>query len=119
MLVRSFKARYWSITPELWWLCVIAWTRFLFPIMLYTGESADSLTRSAAIERSHAVFKAENSRQALAFFYCSFANQNTQDIRTTIASLLTQLCDTCPHLWREVDQQYRPIRVISRNQQAE
>ncbi|KAL8715684.1 MAG: hypothetical protein Q9225_006312 [Loekoesia sp. 1 TL-2023] len=62
---------------------------------------------SAAIERSRAVLKAENSRQALAFFYCSFANQNTQDIRTAIASLLTQLCDTCPHLWREVDQQYR------------
>ena len=68
------------------------------------------LQRSAAIERARRALGARNSNQMSAYFYCSFSNQETQDIRKVVASLIQQLCDSYPPLWKDVHQQYLTYR---------
>ena len=42
----------------------------------------------------------------MAFFYCSFTDQDSQDLQNLFGSFLVQLCDANPELWREVEDQY-------------
>ena len=42
----------------------------------------------------------------MAIFYCSFTDQDSQDIQNLFGSFLAQLCDAIPGLWEEVEDQY-------------
>lgn len=42
----------------------------------------------------------------MAYFYCSFSDQETQDMRTMVASILAQLCNLCPVFHEKVKQHY-------------
>ncbi|KAI9716302.1 MAG: hypothetical protein M1828_000398 [Chrysothrix sp. TS-e1954] len=58
---------------------------------------------SAAIDRFQRGALAASREQYLAFFFCSFSDQATQDLRNLLGSLLVQLCEAEPALWRPVE----------------
>ncbi|KAL8826887.1 MAG: hypothetical protein Q9191_003522 [Dirinaria sp. TL-2023a] len=70
------------------------------------NHQADALIRSTAIRHARVVLENRKRQQPVAFFYCSFSTQETQDIRTIIASLVFQLCEARPALWDDVIEQY-------------
>ena len=67
---------------------------------------------SAAIRQTRVVLETRKEPQPVAFFYCSFSTQETQDVRTILVSLLFQLCKARPALWDDVVEQY----LISKHQ---
>ena len=55
---------------------------------------------------SAAIKRAQDSLKCLAYFFCSFTDQDSQDLRNILGSLLIQLCEADPKLWKDVEDQY-------------
>lgn len=61
---------------------------------------------SAAIKRAHDRAQLLSDSTALAFFYCSFTDQGSQDLHNLFGSFLAQLCDHDSNAWKDVENQY-------------
>ena len=61
---------------------------------------------SATIKYAHDRAQLLSHSTALAFFYCSFTDQGSQDLQNLFGSFLVQLCDCNPTVWKEVEDQY-------------
>ena len=52
----------------------------------------------------------------LAYFFCSFTDQQTQDPQNVLGSILVQLCDANPTFWKDVEERYRMRKPRSQHQ---
>lgn len=44
---------------------------------------------------------------SLAYFFCSFTDQQSQDPENVLGAILAQMCDANPTLWTKVEEHYR------------
>ena len=61
---------------------------------------------SAAVRYAQDRNQSRPSSSTLAFFYCSFTDQNSQDVQNMLGSFLVQMCDSNPVCWKELENQY-------------
>ena len=52
----------------------------------------------------------------LAYFFCSFTDQETQYPQNVLGSILAQLCDASPTFWKDVEERYRREKPQSQHQ---
>ena len=68
---------------------------------------------SAAIKYARERASLLSNSTALAYFYCSFTDQDSQDLQNVFGSLLVQLCEANPQIWSEVEEQYLKRKGLS------
>ena len=60
---------------------------------------------AAAIDRAHKT-KVADSTRIVAYHFCSFSEQLSQDSVNILGSLIVQLCEKDPVIWQWIDQRY-------------
>lgn len=75
-----------------------------------------SLVRSAAIHRLELRKRSGSTSRGLAYFFCSFTDQQTQELHNILGSLLVQLCEVDHSLWIDIDDRYKKERGQSQQE---
>ena len=52
----------------------------------------------------------------LAYFFCSFTDQQSQDPENVLGAILAQMCDANPTFWTKVEEHYRSEKPQSQRQ---
>ena len=69
--------------------------------------------RSAAIRHARLSRDSYGYERAIAYFFCSFTDQRSQEPQNIFGSFLVQLCEAHPKLWASVDERYRKKQAQS------
>ena len=72
--------------------------------------SGKTILMSASVERMQARNSESGEARGIAYFFCSFTDQNTQEPKNILGSFLVQLCEACPSYWAEVEGQYQGLK---------